>query len=145
MIRHPVVLLALLIFQSQTGERPLFPAPPSEQSGSPQSFRPDDPILTEPQPLPVTSATLRKISDVYDVFLNTFSSPAERQPKKGTPIPAQGVNTLGEVTDTAWYVGRHYFQPMSLEELVRGPGDAMPPAEGPWTVASAKNEGNNTT
>jgi hypothetical protein len=141
MIRHAVALVALLILQWQTGERPVFPAPPWAQSGSPGKFRPDDPILIEPQPFAVTSATLRKISDVYDVFLNTFSSPAERHPKKGAPIPAQGVNTLGEVTDTAWYVGRHYFQPMSLEELVRGPGDTTPPAEGQWTVVSAKNEG----
>ena len=31
---------------------------------------------------------------------------------------------------------------MSIEELVRGPGDANPPAmDKPWTVISGKNEG----
>ena len=111
------------------------------QSSSPRKFRPDDPLRVEPPPLPVTSARVRKVSDVYDVFLNTFASPAKRQPKTGPPIPARAVNTLGEVTDPAWYVGRHYFQPMSVEELMRGPGNEKPPAEGSWTVISAKNEG----
>jgi hypothetical protein len=111
------------------------------QPSSPRKFRLDDPLRVAPPPLPVTSAKVRKISDVYDVFLNTFASPAEPQPKAGPPIPAQGVNTLGEVIDTAWYVGRHYFQPMSVEDLMRGPGNTTPPADGPWTVVSAKNEG----
>ena len=111
------------------------------QPSSPRKFRLDDPLRVAPPPLPVTSAKVRKVSDVYDVFLNTFASPAEPQPKAGPPIPAQGVNTLGEVIDTAWYVGRHYFQPMTVEDLMRGPGNATPPADGPWTVVSAKNEG----
>jgi hypothetical protein len=111
------------------------------QPSSPGKFRLDDPLRAAPPPLPVTSAKVRKVSDVYDVFLNTFGSPAEPQPKAGPPIPAQGVNTLGEVIDTAWYVGRHYFQPMTVEDLMRGPGNATPPADGPWTVVSAKNEG----
>ena len=111
------------------------------QPSSPGKFRLDDPLRVEPPPLPVTSAKVRNVSDVYDVFLNTFASPAEPQPKAGPPLPAQGVNTLGEVIDTAWYVGRHYFQPTSVEDLMRGPGNATPPADGPWTVVSAKNEG----
>src|SRR4029450_13838080 len=101
------------------------------QPSSPRKFRLDDPLRAAPPPLPVTSAKVRKVSDVYDVFLNTFGSPAEPQPKAGPPIPAQGVNTLGEVIDTAWYVGRHYFQPMTVEHLMRGPGNATHPAAGP--------------
>jgi hypothetical protein len=117
------------------------PAAVYPQSASPRKFYPDDPLLSAPPPLPVTSARARKVSDIYDIFLNTFGSPAERQPKAGPPIRALGVNTLGEVIDTAWYVDRHYFHPMSLEELIRGPGNDTPPADGPWTVVSAKNEG----
>ena len=130
-MRQIIALLALLSL----------PITVFAQSSSPRKFLPDDPLLVEPPPLPVTSAKGRKISDVYDVFLNTFTTPGERQPKKGPAIPALGVNTLGEVTDPAWYVGRHYFQPMSVEDLMRGPGNATPPAEGSWTVISAKNEG----
>jgi len=130
-MRQIIALLALLSL----------PITVFAQSSSPRKFLPDDPLLVEPPPLPVTSAKGRKVSDVYDVFLNTFTTPGERQPKKGPSIPALGVNTLGEVIDPAWYVGRHYFQPMTVEELVRGPGNETPPAAGSWTVVAAKNEG----
>jgi hypothetical protein len=110
------------------------------QPASTPKFRHDDPLFVMPAPLPV-SAQMRKISDVYDVFHNTLAHPGDRQPKSGPPIPARGVNTLGEVPDAAWYAGRHYFQPMSLEELTRGPGNEKPPAEGSWTIIAAKNEG----
>jgi hypothetical protein len=57
-------------------------------------------------------------------------------------IPARGVNTLGEVPDSSWYTNRHYLHPMSIGELVRGPGNENPPAmDGPWRVVAAKTEG----
>ncbi len=44
--------------------------------------------------------------------------------------------------DGAWYTHRHYFKPMSDDELRAGPGGHNPPsAEGSWTVVSAKSEG----
>jgi hypothetical protein len=51
------------------------------------------------------------------------------------------VNTLGEVPDSGWFTNRIGSRPMSIEELVRGPGDSHAPAAGPWTVVSGKNEG----
>ena len=52
----------------------------------------------------------------------TFGRPGERHPGKSV-IAAQGVNTLGEVLDGAWYVNRHGRTRMSLAELRRGSGD----------------------
>jgi hypothetical protein len=52
------------------------------------------------------------------------------------------VNTLGEVPDNSWYTNRHYKRRLSIEELVRGPGDQnAPDTSGPLTVVSAKTEG----
>ena len=104
-------------------------------------FRVDDPVWKMPAPLPVQDARLRKISDIIDLFWNEFGGAGEPQPKKGPPISARGVNTMGEVPDSEWYVNRHYYHPMTVQQLVRGPGVERPPAEGPWTVVAAKSEG----
>src|SRR5262249_2758295 len=75
----------------------------------------------------------------YDLFMHSLGKPGDRN-HKGHTTPAQAVNTLGEPMDGAWYTHRHYFQRMSIEQLVRGPGGDQPP-EGRWTVVSAKSEG----
>lgn len=109
---------------------------------APPRFYPDDPLLREPEPKHVQSVRKRKLSDFYDLFLHSLADAGERQPAKGAKIPARGVNTLGEVPDSAWYRNRHGSRPMSIEDLVRGPGtNRAPSVEGPWTVLSAKSEG----
>ena len=107
-----------------------------------QKFYPDDPIWKEPRPLPVKSVHSRELSDYYDFFWHTFAEPGEKQPKHGKPIPAQAVNTLGEVPDGAWYTNRHGRNRMSLDALRRGPdSDNGTVKDGPWKVVSAKTEG----
>jgi hypothetical protein len=109
--------------------------------GTPK-FYPDDPIWKEPPPIPVNKIQKRDLSDYYDFFWHTFATPGEKQPQKGEPIRAQGVNTLGEVPDGSWYTNRHARTRMTLEELRRGAGSGGgPPREGLWKVISAKNEG----
>lgn len=105
-------------------------------------FFDDDPLIAEPKPIPVEKIQNRKLSDYYDLFSNFFAKTGERQPKAGPPIPAQGVNTIGEPMEGAWWVRRHYYQPMSREALKQGASANLPPsAQGPWTVIGAKNEG----
>jgi len=112
---------------------------PGSLSG--RRFYPDDPLQAAPRPRPVTTALSRKLSEYYDFFSNTFAQPGERQ-APARLIPAQEVNTLGEVPDSSWYTNRHYRNPMSLEELARGAGgESAPSLEGPWTVVAAKAEG----
>jgi hypothetical protein len=107
-----------------------------------QMFYEDDPLWREPPPAGVEKARSRKLSDYYDFFWHTFAKPGERQPQRGEPIRAQAVNTLGEVPDSGWYENRHGLRPMSMDELLRGPGILNAPAnDGPWKVIAAKTEG----
>ena len=105
-----------------------------------QKFYSDDPVWAMPHPVAVEKATYRPLSDYYDFLANSLSSPGERAPK-GAFLPSQGINTVDEAPDSAWYTNRHASRRMTLEELRKGPGDSSAPAPGPWTVIAAKNEG----
>lgn len=106
-----------------------------------QKFYPDDPLLHEPPPRDPGNVLGRKFSDYFDFFHSTFGKPGQQNRLRAEPTPAQGVNTLGEPMAGAWWEPRHYYRRMSIEELVRGPGNSAPPAAGQWTVTSAKAEG----
>lgn len=103
-----------------------------------RKFYDDDPLEREPPPLSVETAHSREFNEHYDFFMNTFGHPGRANPSE--PIAAMGVNTLGEVPDGGWYVKRHYWRPMTNEELLRGPGEGQLP-EGAWKVIAAKTEG----
>lgn len=108
---------------------------------SARKFYDDDPLAKAPPPVHVQDALSRKLSEYYDFFRNTFFQTGERH-FQSRFLPAQDVNTLGEVPDSSWYTNLHYRQPMSIEELVRGPvGGSAPSTEGPWKVVAAKSEG----
>jgi hypothetical protein len=107
-----------------------------------QKFHADDPLEVELKPLPVENIARRKLSDYYDAVSHTLDTPGELNRTRPKPIPAQGVNTLGEPMQGAWWVKRHYYNPMSIDQLVAGPGNDHPPfMEGQWTVIAAKTEG----
>jgi hypothetical protein len=104
-------------------------------------FYSDDPLQEEPPPRNAAGVKPRKLSDYYDLLENSFKERGERN-KHGVTIGARNVNTLGEPMDGAWYRRRHYWNPMSSEELARGSGgNNHPSAEGTWTLVSAKSEG----
>ena len=103
-----------------------------------QKFFPDDPLTKEPPPFPVESANFRAQNFFYKIIENTFKAPGERQPAQGV-IPAQGVNTLGEVMDGPWFVNRHAKKRLGPEELLRGPGDQDPPSrQASWRVLTVR-------
>ena len=107
-----------------------------------QKFYPDDPLWKEPPPLPVARAKPLDISLDYDFFRETFFEPDQQEIKQHRPCPSQAINTLGEVPDSSWFTNRIGTRPMSLEELVRGPGTSNSPAmDKPWVVLSGKNQG----
>lgn len=106
-----------------------------------RKFFDDDPLAQEPKPRSAEKAARRKISDYFDFFQQMFASPGEKL-VNGKPVPAQAVNTLGEPIDPAWWNPRHYYTPMSIEQLKRGPAYGPPPsAQGKWRIVKAKSEG----
>ena len=107
-----------------------------------QKFYDDDPLLREPKPRDAGELTSRKLSDLYDLFRNTLVTPGELNTKLEKPIPAQGINTLGDPLEGEWWEKRHYWKPLTAEELKRGPGGTTPPSRrAKWVVISAKSEG----
>jgi hypothetical protein len=105
-----------------------------------RKFYRDDPLWRMPDPAPATQMAPRKLSEYYDFFENALFRSGEVA-RAGEILPSQGINTVDEVPDSAWYTNRHGFRRMSLEELTAGPGISKPPAPGPWTIVAAKNEG----
>ncbi len=84
---------------------------------------------------------MRKVNDFYDFFSHTFAIPGELKTEVGESISAKAINTLGEPMDSPWWVRRHYYDRMSIPQLVAGVGDSHPPAPGKWTITQAKREG----
>jgi hypothetical protein len=102
-----------------------------------------EPLWVEPPPRPVVGVRTQNVDLLYDFIEQTFVM-ARREKKQlpGCPCPARDVNTLGEVPDSAWYTNRHWLRPMSLKDLMRGPGDqSAPDREGAWEIVSAKSDG----
>jgi hypothetical protein len=108
-----------------------------------RKFYPDDPLLREPAPRPVTKVETRTIDDIYDFLDNSYMTPrrAGKIARQGAH-PARDVNTLGDVPDSPWYTNRHFVRRMSIEELQRGPGNTTPPEPGgTWQIVGAKTDG----
>lgn len=108
---------------------------------SAQKFLPDDPLVKEPPPFAIEDANNRQLSPILEIFGNAFKQ-GEREVKARGVVPAQGVNTLGEVLDGPWYVNRHGKRPLSQDELVSGPGDQNAPSRSqPWQVLAVNRYG----
>ncbi len=128
-LRRPASLLPALLFVV------LCTAPAAAQK-----FFPDDPLDRELTPLPAIDPGKRNLSLLLETAAATFGNPGERHPAQGV-IAAQGVNSLGEVLDGAWYVNRHGRTRLSLDELRRGAGDAAPPStDGAWRVLLIRSQ-----
>jgi len=103
-----------------------------------QRFLPDDPIRVDADDLPVPMPKPRSLSQVADLLENSFS----HRPARGEAIlPAQNVNTLGEVPDSSWFQNRLGSRNMSPAELARGPNRQPPDITRPWHIVSGKTEG----
>jgi hypothetical protein len=97
-------------------------------------FFPDDPITGTCPQLPVAEVQPNRIDEFTD-FIKQSGNGQVRPPQ-----PALGVNTLGEVFDSAWFTNRHGSRRMTPEELRRGPGDSHPP-QPPFVVLTARMDG----
>src|SRR5688572_13143313 len=93
-------------------------------------FFPDDPVSRIVDSQDASGVQEREIDLVYDTLENSFSWPGDRTPN----VRAQNLNTLDKVPNSNWFTNRLGVAPLSVDELVQGPGDGAGPAPGPWTV-----------
>jgi len=56
---------------------------------------------------------------------------------------ADNINVLDEVPESSWYTYRHFYNPMTTEELAKGPNTVKPDTSGYWNIFSAKLSGAN--
>lgn len=106
----------------------------AEGAAETPKFYPDDPIQAVPKPLMVPNAKKLKINALYDYFYQSV----RQEPRP--PVDSQGINTLGEVPDSAWFTNRHGLNRMTREQLQQGVGSWNAP-EPPFLITGAKTEG----
>jgi hypothetical protein len=135
---------ALVAIAAQAGNTPsnkaIGPATPAPAAG--KKFLADDPLWKEPKPVAVHNVKTVDIDNLYDFIDESFAVPRRGKRLSRQGEAAANVNTLGEVPDSEWYTNRHATRPMTIAELVRGPGNENPPdPDGKWHVISAKTDG----
>lgn len=99
-------------------------------------FYADDPLWVEADTEDASHVQARRTSFAYDIVDNLLLDPGD----PAMDVPARNVNTLGEVPDSSWFTNRIGRRPMGVEEVARlhlGGG----PADGPWTVVTARTDG----
>lgn len=62
-----------------------------------------------------------------------------------SPREADNVNVLDEPPESSWYTYRHFYNPMTTEEIARGPNTTTgPDTSGTWVIFQGKLEGANS-
>jgi hypothetical protein len=106
------------------------------QSATPVFF-PDDPLQVDnDRALDASKAKPIDGSNAYDFAEHTFIKPGDRR-----PIRAVNVNTLDEVPDSSWFTNRIGRQPMSIDEIARGPNTSETPTIDAWPIVEGKSTG----
>jgi hypothetical protein len=111
-------------------------------------YKPPEPLPDDRAPIPVPSErSYNIIADLFDKQITrqieeSFDLSRQIRNATGTRKEAFNVDAFGEVPNSSWFTNRNAANPMSIEEITRGPdtGDG-PDAAGPWTVVRAKAEG----
>jgi hypothetical protein len=100
------------------------------------TFLSDDPVSRIVDSQDASGVREREINLVYDTVENSFTRPGDQTPD----VRAQSVNTIDEVPDSNWFTNRLGMRPVTIEEVVKGPGAGAGPV-GSWTVIAAKSDG----
>ena len=106
-------------------------------SGNGRKFYDDDPLQREPETQDARGAQEQEIDLFFDLAENLFGRPGD----KAADTRARNINSIDEVPDSSWFTNRILAQPLSLEEVVRGPLTGKVPATGQWSVVRAKQAG----
>jgi hypothetical protein len=100
-------------------------------------FYDDDPLWVDPETQDASGAAPVEIDLLYDLSYNLFARPGD----PGVGTRARNVNTVDEVPDSAWFTNRAGRQPLTVQDVMRGPNVTDGPLPGTWTVTSAKTDG----
>ena len=96
----------------------------------------DDPLWQDPETQDASAIEVLPISEQFDFVENAFLGAGER-----ANIPAANVNTIDEVPDSSWFTNRIGRQPLTIDQLIKGPDRGTGPTAGAWTITSGKSEG----
>jgi hypothetical protein len=99
-------------------------------------FLSDDPVSRIVDSQDASGVREREIDLVYDTFENSFTRPGDQTPD----VRAHSVNTIDEVPDSNWFTNRLGVVPVTVDDVVKGPGAGTGPV-GQWTVIAAKSDG----
>jgi hypothetical protein len=109
-----------------------------------------DPEPAMAAPGPIAQPRPHSISYYYDALEQSFTRPISRlfdpalaiKKIAGNRREAANVDARDQVhLPSAWWQPRLGFQPVSVEQMRRGPGPGTGPRPGPWIVTRAKTEG----
>jgi hypothetical protein len=103
--------------------------------GDGRRFYPDDPVWEEPDRMPVPPLPVFTLTAEADFIIHSFQDPA------GDGGQALNTNTLGEAPNSSWFTNRLGRQPMTVDEIVRGPNQVDGPAAPPWTITGSPPAG----
>jgi hypothetical protein len=90
-------------------------------------FFPDDPVSAIVDSRDASLVQEREIDLVYDTLENSFSRPGDPTPN----VRAQNLNTIDDVPDSSWFANRLGVVPVTVDELVKGPGLEISATGGP--------------
>ena len=100
-------------------------------------FLPDDPHpVDDDSRFDASNAARRDLGRYADFVLNTFRAPGD--PRE---LPAQNVNTMGEVPDSSWFTNRIGATDLPLETVVRGPDRHVGLDADEWIIVEGKDAG----
>jgi hypothetical protein len=107
----------------------------SSRASGPKFFD-DDPLWTEPVTQDVTNPSTYEPSLMYQTLEGLYAKPGD--PLLGQR--ARDINTVDEVPDGPFYANRAGRMPLTPDIVARA-ANTIGPADGPWTVVSAKSDG----
>jgi hypothetical protein len=100
-------------------------------------FFPDDPLpIDRDTQFDASAAAPRDLGRLADFVLNSFRAPGDAR-----DLPAQNVNTLGEVPDSSWFTNRIGVNALSLDDIVRGPDRVARLDVDQWVIVEGKDVG----
>jgi len=106
--------------------------------GQKPRFYPDDPIANVPATQDASGVQPKSVNLIYDEARNFLGNPGDPDMYRR----ARSINTIDEVPDSSWFTNRILGgQPMTAEDVAKGPDTGDGPAPGKWSVASGKSDG----